>query len=197
VTVSAGRQTPSGLRLTELDVRTNAVRNEMNLPDSVVTSAQALSDGWAWVPASGDRIVVKRAGKTREFPKPAWYAFVFAAVPDPSGHRLFYIGADRATGDSIGIGVLSLDDGSTTQWASMFAELGRITPLADGGAFLQASRSQGSLSFYKLTGPGQMQSLGDSPRPIRGVSISRDMKLVSVQERDYRADAWMSKVVLH
>ena len=118
-------------------------------------------------------------------------------MPDPSGRRLFYIGGDKATTDSLGIGVLSLDDGSTAQWTSMFAEGGRITPLADGGAFLNVSRTQGSLSFFKLTGPGQMQSLGDSPRPMRGISISRDMKLVSVQERDYRADAWMSKVVLH
>jgi hypothetical protein len=32
---------------------------------------------------------------------------------------------------------------------------------------------------------------------MRGISISRDMKLASVLERDYRADAWISKVVLH
>jgi hypothetical protein len=197
VTAIIQRQTPAGLHLAEIDVRTNAVRNEIDLPDSVVAFAQALSDGWAWIPASGDRIVVERAGKMREFPKPAWYAFLFSILLDPSGHRLFYVGGDKATSDSVGVGVLSLDDGSTTQWTSMFAEGGRITPLDDGSVFLQAERSQGSLSFFKLTGPGQMQSLGDSPRPIRGISISRDMKLVSVQERDYRADAWMSKVVMH
>jgi Protein kinase domain len=197
VTVSVGRQTSSGLRLSEIDVRTNTVRNEMDIPDSVVNWAAALPDGWAWVPASGGKIMVSRAGKTREYGKPAWYAFVFAAVPDPAGHRLFFFGPDKATGDSLGLSALSLDDGSTVQWTSMFAELARITPLTDGGVFLQLSRTQGSLSFFKLTGPGQMQSLGDSPRPIRGVSISRDMKQVSVQERDYRADAFMSKVVLH
>ena len=42
-----------------------------------------------------------------------------------------------------------------------------------------------------------MQSLGDSPRPMRSLTISGDMKQVSVLERDYRADAWISKVVLH
>jgi hypothetical protein len=195
VTVGVQRQTASGLRLSQVDIRTNAVRNEMELPDSVVNFAQALPDGWVWVPATGDKIIVKRAGKTREYPKPAWYAFLFAATPDPTGHRLFYTGSDNATGDSLGVGALSLDDGSTAQWASMFAEVGRITPLTDGGVFLSASRTQGSLSFFKLTGPGQMQSLGDSPRPMRGITISRDMKLVSVQERDYRADAWLSKVI--
>ena len=197
VSVAVGRQTSSGLRLSVVDVRTNAVRNEMDLPDSVVSSAAALPDGWVWVPSSGGKIMVRRAGKTREYSKPAWYAFIYAALPDPSGHRLFYMGGDKLTTDSLGVGTLSLDDGSTTQWASMFAELGRITPLIDGGVMLSASRTQGSLSFYKLTGPGQMQSLGDSPRPMRTISISQDAKVASVLQRDYRADAWISKVVLH
>ena len=197
VSVAVGRQTSSGLRLSVVDVRTNAVRNEMDLPDSVVSSAAALPDGWVWVPSSGGKIMVRRAGKTREYSKPAWYAFIYVALPDPSGHRLFYMGGDKLTTDSLGVGTLSLDDGSTTQWASMFAEVGRITPLVDGGVMLSASRTQGSLSFYKLTGPGQMQSLGDSPRPMRTISISQDAKVASVLQRDYRADAWISKVVLH
>jgi len=197
VSVGVGRQTASGLRLSVVDVRTNAVRNEMDLPDSVVSSAVALPDGWAWVPASGSKIMVRRAGKTHEYQKPAWYAFLYAAVPDPTGHRLFYIGGDKVTTDSLGVGVLSLDDGTTTQWASMFAETGRIAPLADGGVMLGASRTQGSFSFFKLTGPGQMQSLGDSPRPMRAISIASNAKVASVLERDYRADAWISKVVLH
>ena len=197
VSVGVGRQTSSGLRLSVVDVRTNAVRNEMDLPDSVVSSAVALPDGWAWVPASGSKIIVRRGGKTREYPKPAWYAFIYAAVPDPSGHRLFYLGNDKATTDSMGVGALSLDDGSATQWTSMFAETGRIAPLADGGVILGASRTQGTFSFFKLSGPGQTQSLGDSPRPMRTVSVSSDMKVASVLERDYRADAWISKVVLH
>ncbi|HEY2897664.1 MAG TPA: protein kinase, partial [Gemmatimonadaceae bacterium] len=197
VSVAVGRQTSSGLRLSVVDVRTNAVRNEMDLPDSVLNSAAALPDGWAWVPPSGGKIIVSRAGKKREYAMPAWYSFIFAAVPDPSGHRLFYLGADKITTDSLGVGVLSLDDGSTAQWTSMFAEAGRITPLADGGVMLSAARTQGSLSFYKLTGPGQMQSIGDSPRPIRAITFSSNMKVASVLERDYRADAWISKVVLH
>ncbi len=196
VSVAVGRQTSSGLRLSVIDVRTNVVRNEMDLPDSVVSSAAALPDGWVWVPSSGGKIMVRRAGKTREYSKPAWYAFIYVALPDPSGHRLFYMGGDKLTTDSLGVGTLSLDDGSTTQWASMFAEVGRITPLVDGGVMLSASRTQGSLSFYKLTGPGQMQSLGDSPRPMRTISISQDAKVASVLQRDYRADAWISKVVL-
>ena len=197
VTVGVSRQTPSGLHLSQIDVRTNAARNEVDLPDSALGWLQALPDGWAWIPSAGDRVVVRRAGKSREYPKPQWYAFLFAIAADPSRNRIFVEGNDRTTGDSLGLAVLSLDDGSTTQWTTMFAEIARSTPLTDGGAFLQLSRTQESLSFFKLTGPGQLQSLGDSPRPIRQVSVSRDMTKATVQERDYRADAWMSKVNTH
>ena len=197
VTVGVSRQTPSGLHLSQIDMRTNAVRNEMDLPDSALAWLQALPDGWAWIPAAGDRIVVRRAGKTREYPKPPWYAFLFAIEVDPARNRIFVDGNDRTTGDSLGLSVLSLADGSTTPWTTMFAEIARVTPLADGSAFLQVARTQEALSFFKVTGPGQVQPLGDSPRPIRQVSVSRDMKQATVQERDYRADAWMSKVITH
>ncbi|MDQ2767445.1 MAG: serine/threonine-protein kinase, partial [Gemmatimonadota bacterium] len=197
VTVGLSRQTPSGLHLAEIDVRTNAVRNEMDLPDSVLTWARALPDGWAWIPAAQDKIVVRRAGKTREYAKPPWYAFLFFLDVDPARNRIFIGGNDRTTGDSLGVSMLNLADGSTTMWATTFAELARTSVLADGSIFLQVSRTQESLSFYKLTAPGQMQSLGDSPRPLRQVSVSRDMKHATALERDYRADAWMSKVNTH
>ena len=197
VSVGFMRQTPTGSHLGVVDIRTNAIRNEIDLPDSAFSSLQALPDGWAWVPASGDRIVVRRAGKMREYPAPAWYAFLFQIALDPSGHRLFYLGDDKATTDSGGIGVLSLDDGSTSQWGAIVGEFGSITPLTDGSVFVMNARSQGSLSFYKLTGPSQLQSLGSSPRPLQFLSVSRDLKRVSAQERDYRADAWMSRVVTH
>ena len=197
VTVAVERLTPRGLHLSQIDVRTHAVRNEMDLPDSAVAWATALSNGWAWIPAAGDRIIVRRDGKTREYPRPPWYAILYGVFADASGHRLFYDGSDKATADSLGVGVLSLDDGAETQWASMVAELGRITPLTDGSLFVQLSRTQGSLSFFKLTGPSQLQSLGDSPRPLRMISVSADMTRAAALERDYRADAWMNKVVTH
>jgi hypothetical protein len=197
VTVALARQTPSGLHLAEIDVRSNAVRNEMDLPDSVLTWVRALPDGWAWIPAAQDRIIVRRAGKTREYPKPAWYAFLFMLDVDPARNRLFIGGNDKTTGDSLGLSVLNLADGSTSMWTTTFAELARTSVLADGSVFLQISRTQESLSFYKLTGPNQLQSLGDSPRPIRQVSVTSDMKHATSLERDYRADAWMSKVNTH
>ena len=197
VTIGLSRQTPSGLHLAEINVRTNAVRNEMDLPDSVLSWARALPNGWAWIPASGDKLIVRRAGKTREYPKPAWYAFLFSINVDPARNRIFITGNDKTTGDTLGLSVINLADGSSTMWTSMFAEIGRTTVLDDGSVFLQVSRTQESLSFYKVTGPGQLQSLGDSPRPLRQVSVTRDMKHATALERDYRADASMSKVNTH
>ncbi|MBK5189776.1 MAG: hypothetical protein JJD97_16150, partial [Gemmatimonadaceae bacterium] len=197
VTLAVERQTAHGLHLAQMDVRTNAVRNEMDLPDYVIANLGALSDGWVWIPAAGDRIIARRAGATREYPKPPWYAFLYELGVDPSGHRVFFDGPDKSTSDSLGAGVLSLDDGSTTQWGSMFAEFGHVIPLADGGLFVMASRTQGSLSLFKLSGPGQLQSLGDSPRPMRAVLVSGDLRRATANERDYRADAWMSKVITH
>lgn len=198
VTLGLGRQTAAGLHLVEMDVRTSVQRNMLDLPDSVVDYATSLPDGWAWIPASGDKIIVERAGKRREYPKPPTNSFLFEVLADPTGNRLFYTGTDAATGgDSLTFGVLSLDSGTFTRWGALTAELGDITPLADGSVFLDVSQSQGSLSFFKSTGPGQLQSLGVSPRPLRSVSVSRDMKRASASERDYRADAWMSKVVTH
>ncbi|HEV7704815.1 MAG TPA: protein kinase [Gemmatimonadaceae bacterium] len=197
VTVGVARERPGGLHLSQIDVRTNAVRNETDVPDSAFTWLTGLPDGWAWIPAASDRIIVKRAGKIREYAKPPWYGFLFGIATDAARNRLFIIGNDLTTGDSLGLGVLSLGDGSTSMWTTMFAETARVTPLADGSAFLQVARTQDALTFFKLTGPNQLQPLGDSPRPIRQVGISRDMKQATVQERDYRADAWMSKVNTH
>ena len=198
VTLAIGRQTPSGLHLAELDVRMGSQRNALDLPDSVVNYATALSDGWAWIPSSGDKIIVKRAGKTREYPKPQENSFLYEVQADASRNRLFYTGPDAATGgDSLTFGVLSLDNGAFSRWGALTAEFGHITPLSDGSVFIAASQSQGALSFFTSTGPVQLQSLGVSPRPLRGVTVSRDMKRAAPFERDYRADAWMSKVVTH
>lgn len=195
VTVGVETQTPTGLHLVQVDVRTGTQRNGTDLPDSVLASAVALPDGWAWIPATADRIVVRQGGHTREFPKPAWYAFLLYVAIDPSSHQIFYDGLNRSTGDSLGVGVLTLADGSMTQWASMFAEAGRVTPLRDGTAFLEVAQTQEFLTFFKLAGPGQIERLGVSPRPLRAVSVSSELRRATALERDYRADAWMSKVV--
>ena len=195
VSVGVKTETPTGSRFVQVDVRSGAQRNAMELPDSGVTSATALADGWAWVPAAGDKIIVRQGSRRREFPKPVWYAQLYDVRADPSGLRVFYDGANRSTGDTLGFGVLALGDGSMTQWASMFAETGRVTPLADGSALMDVALTEEFFTIFKVTGPGRIQRIGAVPHPFRAVSFSADLKHVATQERDYRADAWMSKVI--
>ncbi len=195
VTVGVGTETPTGLHLVQMDVRTGAQRNGIDLPDSVVVSAAALPDGWVWIPVAADRMVVSEAGHTREIPKPPWYAVLLRVVVDPSGRHVFYEGLNKSTGDSLGFGVLTLGDGTLQQWVSMFGERGSVTPLTDGAALLEIAETQEFLSLFKLSGPGQSRRLGVLQRPMAAVTVSSDLKRATALERDYRADAWMTKVV--
>jgi hypothetical protein len=194
VTVAVALQTPGGLRLAEVDVRSGAQRNAMDLPDSTIGFARPLRDGWAWIPASGDRIIVKHGDKSRSFPEPKWYAFLYEFTVDAAGEHAYVSGQDRATGDSMGVSEISLADGSSTPWMSMVGEYGSIRMLGDGSLFLVAPVSAASLSYFKLTAPGKVQHLGTSSRYER-LSVSSDLKRGTVQLRDYRADAWLSKVI--
>ena len=49
--------------------------------------------------------------------------------------------------------------------------------------------------LLQLRGPGQLKRLGTIPRPVAGVSLSRDLKRALIVERSYRGDAWMSRIV--
>ena len=60
---------------------------------------------------------------------------------------------------------------------------------------LEASQAQGFLTFFRLAGPGQMQRVGATARPVLVFAVSSDMKRGSVMQRDYHADAWLYKVI--
>ncbi len=195
VTVGTATQIPTGLRLAEADVRTGVQRNILELPDSTLTGATPLPGGWAWIPRSSDRIMVRQSGHSRTIPKPDRYAFVNYVTADAPRHRVLYGAYNASTGDSLVVGVMSLDDGSMTEWGRAFADHGHPVPLADGSILLEVAQSADNISFFKLTAPGQMQRLGTSALPVQDVSVSADLKRAVVSQRDYRADAWMNQVV--
>jgi hypothetical protein len=195
VTVALRAGVPSGTHFTEVDVRNNTQRNALDIPDSVVADATPLQNGWAWIPASGDRIVVKQAGRRRDFPATSWYTGYHLVYADPSGENIFFEGFNKTTGDTIGVGQLSLRDGTTTQWASRFADRAYVQPLDGGAGLFSVAETQANLTMYKLTGPGKMERIGTPARPVILVTASRDLKHVVASQRDYRADAWMSKVI--
>jgi len=188
--------TPRGLRLSEIDVRSGAVRSTLELPDSVVADYTALPNGWAWIPASRDRIIVSEGDRRREYKRPAWFAGIGQLSADRANRRVFYLGFGRATGDSAGVAVLDLDDGKSTLWATHFAEDARVMSAAAHQAVFAVATTQDSWSLFGLDGPGAMTPLGTIGRPIFGLSVSRDLSRSTIMVLDYRADAWMNQVVV-
>ncbi len=56
------------------------------------------------------------------------------------------------------------------------AEGGSIQLFNDGSLFLTLRKTEESLDFYHLTGPGRMQRLGGSPRPLALVSAQGNVR---------------------
>jgi hypothetical protein len=185
-----------GVRLSEVDVRTGAQRNSFEIPDSTITDFAALPNGWAWIPAKRDRVLVSESGRRHEYRLLPWFGVARFLVTDGARHRVFYAGFGGATSDSVGVGAITLDDGKQALWATRFAEDGRLMMGGTHAVIFAVAETQDSWALYGLDGPGQMTSLGTVGRPIVGISASADLSRATVMVRDYRADAWLNKVVV-
>jgi hypothetical protein len=194
VTVAVSSRRPGGLRLTQVDVRTGAQRNALDLPDSTIHSFDALADGWVWVPASFDRMVIRSRGRTREV-APDWYEFIYNVTADQNGRSVFYYGQNKTTADSTGVGVFTIDDGVTTQLGALLGYEKRLVPMADGSVILELGENQESISLFNFSRSGKIRRVGAPPRPLSNLTLSRDLKRATALETDYRADAWLSKVI--
>ena len=195
VTVSVASRVDSKVHLGLVDVRSGATSNMLALADSTIADASPLGDGWPWIPATRDRVIVQQAGKRREIPAPSWYLALGRLVADPAAGRVFIAGFNRGTTDTLGVAAINLADGRSTQWISAFGEYGEIQLLDRGELFLSLHRTQASVDLYRLSGPGKSQLLGSPSRPLSGVSVSRDLKRATAFDREYQADAWMHSVV--
>ncbi len=191
----ASRTQAGGLVLSEVDVRNGAERNRLAIPDSVVRDFSSLSSGWAWIPASSDRIIVVEGARRREFPNPGWFGGTAHLVAEPARRRVFYTGWGGPGADSVGLGVLSLGDGSHALWTTRPGESGRIALIDARDPLFLLGEGRDTWSVFAAAGPGRITPLGAVPRPVNSLSISRDRRRVVANVRDYRADAWMSKVI--
>jgi len=194
VTVEFGNQTDGGSRVNLMDVRTGAISRTVDLPDSLVRDVVPLPDGWAWVPASSDRLVVRRGDTTTEIAKLAWFTTIYMLDVDAAGQRLLMVGWGR-TQDTLGVAVVPVDGGTPVMWARSFAERGPARFLDDGSILFQPWDTPESIVLYKVTAPEKMQRLGKVPRSVAGVNLSDDLKRAIVLEADYHGDAFMSRVV--
>jgi hypothetical protein len=188
-------QSGHGLRLAEVDVRSGAQRNVLEIPDSLTADIAALPNGWAWIPVSRDRIVVSENGHRREFRPSAWFGGVFLVVADRARHRVLFGGVGKATGDSGSVAIISLDDGRETRLPPRFGEDMRIMAAQGHDALFAVAETQEAWSLYAADAPGTLTLVTKVGRPIFDVSVSQDMSRVALMVMDYRADAWLSKVV--
>jgi serine/threonine-protein kinase len=194
VTVLVGAETPQGMRVSLVDVRSGAPVRSMVLPDSAPGDAAPLPDGWAWIPSTGDRVIVERRGQRREIRTPAWFSGVFQMSVDRQARRIAAIGFNAGTFDTLGVVVVPLDGGAPEMWATMFGEFGQVHYLADGSLVFGVATTQESLSAYHLTAPGRLVRIGTIPRPLIRGSVSADLKRLALTARDFHGDAWMSTV---
>jgi tRNA A-37 threonylcarbamoyl transferase component Bud32 len=191
----ASRSGGGALVLSETDVRTGARRNRLAIPDSAIRDFTALSNGWAWIPASSDRITVVENERRRVFPKPAWFGGIAHLVGDPAHGRVFYTGWGGPGADSVGLGVLSLETGAHALWTATPGDAGRIVLVDGHDALFLVQEGRETWSLYTADGPSRIAKLGTIPRPVSSLTASRDLKRIVANVRDYRADAWMSKVI--
>jgi dipeptidyl aminopeptidase/acylaminoacyl peptidase len=196
VTLEVGtRRTGNRLHLARVDVRTGVETRPLELPpDSNVVDFSGVADGWSWIPATGDRIVVRQNDSTRTFPKPRWVWTLGQMISDRRGRLISYLGRGSEREDSLSVGVISLDDGSNTRWATVFAENAGTAFLPDGSLLMIVFETQQTVTIYRLRGPGQSERLGTIPRQVSDVSVSGDLKRALLTVQDYHADAWMTPV---
>jgi hypothetical protein len=194
VTVHAASNTPGGLKLQLLDVRSNTARDAFELPDSTIRAAVPLPDGWAWIPARSDRIIVERNGKRHEIAKPDWASNITGLDASPDGTKLLYTVWGAATEDTLRVEEVPTAGGPATVLASMFAERGYARWLGDGSALFVVWIEAESVALFRLRGPGTPESIGTVPHSVGSVSVSDDLKRATLGWRDYQGDAWMYRV---
>ena len=194
VTVGYGLQTPAGVRLALVDVRSGKPVGGVELPDSLLRAAVPVPQGWAWIPAGRDRIIVDQGGTRREFPKPAWFTGFFDLDVDRTGSRLLAVGWNAGSFDSLGVVVAPVAGGEWTLWRKEFAEDGTARFLDDGGMVFIRRPTQETMALEHLPGPGVAHPVGTIPRVVADLAVSGDLRRVAIVERTPHGDAWMSHI---
>jgi hypothetical protein len=188
---------PSGARLSLLDYRTRRASAILSIPDpSIKFFTRLRGQGWAWIPAGGRTINMQRDGEPRaqKIQIPKWYRLLFNLSASSDARTIAFLGWN-ASDDSVGVGLLSLPDGHFTQVWSTFAEGAVMRWLADGSLLIAIRDTQESYTLYRARVGQPIERLGSTPRPIRVLDWSVDLRRAVVVTRDYHGDAWISKVV--
>ncbi len=194
VTVGYGLQTATGVRIGLVDVRTGKPSAGVELADSLLRAVVPVPQGWAWVPAARDRVVVEQGGTRRESPKPAWFSFFYDLDVDRTGTRLLAVGWNAGSLDTLGIAVAPVAGGEWTLWRKDFAEDGTARFLDDGAIVFYRRPTQETVALEHLPEPGVAHQVGTIPRVVADLSVSGNLGRVAIVERTPHGDAWMSHI---
>jgi hypothetical protein len=195
VSLIISTQNAKGLKLKVVDVRNGASSNAMQLPDSVVRAATPLLNGWAWVPASSNKIIIEQSGKRREIAKPAWFSILTNLSTSPDGTRILYQGWGKTTNDSVAFETMPIAGGPPTRLFTTIADHVNHSWLTDGSLLVNVWDTPESLSMYKVKGAGQVEKLGTVPHLVTNFNVSADLKRAVLGWRETKSDAFMYRVV--
>ena len=184
--------------VSDFDFRSRKSGARFTIPDSDARDIDRVSENqWGWIPPNGTSIKLQRTGETsaRTYSIPPWYHGVYKLHGNPDGTSLAFLGWKAPNQDSLALGILDLSDGKFLKVWAGFAEGGAIRWMDDGGILLVLFDTPESISFYRVGREGSQVRIGSMPRPMAGVTVSRDLKRAVVMSKDYKGDAWISKVV--
>ena len=189
---------PSGIELSAFDRRTGRRSAVLALADSNLTDWEGLpNEGWAWIPLGGRTINVRASagGAVRTYRPPPWFRHAYQIASSRDGRTLAFSGWNAPAMDSVGIGLLSLDDGRFSQVATFSGEGGSALWLTDGRLLIVRIDTPESATFLTLAPGGKLETVGSVPRPLSNFSISRDMRRFVAISQDRTGDAWVSTVL--
>jgi hypothetical protein len=196
VTIAVVEVAQGGSRLSLLDVRNGTRTAVRAIADTgFVQVAPLPAGGWAWVPPWSRSIRVQRPDQ----PAPDtitvsdWYRGLTWLSMSPDGKRIAYTGVGASL-DSVRVSVAPLDGGPATPWATLPGTGGEAIFLVDGSLAL-AAWVDNARTLFHLREPGRVERLGTVPRPTLFWDASTDLRRLLLTVRDYRSDAWMSRVV--
>jgi serine/threonine protein kinase len=197
--VAVQERTSAGTVFTLIDPLTGERRSSLTVPDSGIGGwTPVAEEGWAWSPIGTKKLKVQRQGADapRTFTVPDWYDWLHRLSAGSDGATLAVLGWGPAPNtDTLGVSMLSLQDGTFTPWASIVAEAGDGSILPDHSILVEVAETFETVTLYHVRGPGQVERLGTIPRPVQRLSVSNDLKRAAIVTRDYHGDAWMYRVV--
>jgi hypothetical protein len=183
------------LHIALVDSRSGATIRSLDTADSSTTSATAVPNGFAWLGAKQDRIIIEQAGKRREIPMPSTYAYLTQVSASRDGKMLLFHGWVKSTNDSLVVNVMPVDGGPAVRWMTKFADHGTSHWMADGSIVSAIWDAPETMSLYKLTGAGAASLVGRVPHVARQFSHSDDLQHATIGWSEDHGDAWLYRVV--